>query len=290
MISLLLPTRGRPELVLRFFKSVVDTSSDLERVEIILYVDDDDDDSHHLDSDVLQVKRIIGPRTTMGNYNTRCLEESAGDIIVLVNDDMVIRTQGWDDKLRELNNRYDDGVYLGYGNDLFKGGDLCTFPILSRKTCDILVEPYPSTYKGAFIDYHLLDVFKRLQHAGYDRICYLEDVVFEHLHYRSGKAEIDATYTQRGRFADDQDFLDLIDCRKNAGQRLLGAIKKGELPEAKPCTPDENGPKGLFGLMSLITFQVLFDTKLPFRWRFFLWYWFIGRTLAAKGLLWPFVR
>lgn len=74
---------------------------------------------------------------------------------------MVIRTQGWDEKIRSVHEQFGGGIYLAYGNDLFKGGKLCTFHILSRSTCDLLGEPYQAAYCGAFIDYHLFDVFKR---------------------------------------------------------------------------------------------------------------------------------
>lgn len=291
LISLLLPTRARPRLAERFFRSVVAESTHPESVEIILYVDDDDVESHHLDSPDVRVHRIIGPRLTMGQYNSRCLAEARGGIIVLANDDMVIRTRGWDDRLRALDASFDDGVYLAYGNDLFKGGKLCTFPILSRRTCELLVEPYPVAYRGAFIDCHLFDIFKRLSHLGVDRIRYLEDVIFEHLHFRTGKGELDTTYTQRGRFADDPDFLLLTDARRAAADRLWCAIQGRPLPAPIPFTPDPNGmPPGMIGTIGFITRRVLLDGTLPLPWSSFLWYWFIGRQLAARGWLRPFVK
>jgi hypothetical protein len=289
LISLLLPTRGRPKLCERFFQSVLEQSRHPDAVEIIMYVDDDDTESHHLAWEGLNIRRIIGPRLTMGAYNSRCLAESQGGIIVLVNDDMIIRTKGWDERLRALDASIPDKVYLAYGNDLFKGGKLCTFPILSRRTCDVLGDPYPTAYRGAFIDYHLLDIFKRLQHRGEDRIRYLEDVVFEHLHFRAGKAEVDQTYTQRGRFADDGDFLGLTRVRDLAARHLYQSIR-GETPPAAPPTQSDAVPQGLVGVLTFITRSILLDGSLPLRWRGFLWYWFIGRQLAARGLLGPFVK
>src|ERR1039457_2302750 len=88
-ISLLMPTRGRPAWAERFIRSAFSTASKPDRVEVILYVDEDDVDSHHLDSDEIHVVRIIGPQMTMGEYNSACLERAQGDIIILVNDDMV---------------------------------------------------------------------------------------------------------------------------------------------------------------------------------------------------------
>jgi hypothetical protein len=290
LISLLLPTRGRPVLVNRLFESIAATTANLDRVEVILYVDEDDTGSHHLDSSAFNVIRIIGPALTMGGYNSACLAAAGGDIIMLINDDMVVRTSGWDDKIAQMDANSPDKIYLAYGNDLFKKRGLCTFPILSRRTCELLVEPYPVAYRGAFIDVHLFDIFKRLQHAGFDRILYLDNVVLEHLHYRTGKAACDDTYMRRGRFSDDPTFVAMAENRSKAAKRLLGALR-GALPVAFERTDcSEDIPKGVFRAVRYFSRQFLFDTQLPYRWRIFLCYWFIGRYLAAHGFLWPLVR
>lgn len=291
-ISLLLPTRGRHVLVERLFASVAETASQLGQIEVILYVDDDDVDSHFLDSDVLKVTRIIGSRASMGTYNSTCYEAAKGDIIILVNDDMVIRTPGWDEKVIEFDAKIPDKIYLAYGNDLFKKGDLCTFPILSRRTCELLVEPYPKEYRGAFIDFHLFDIFKRLQHAGFDRIHYMDDAVFEHLHYRTGKAPFDETYGKRDRFSDDPTFLALINSRQKSSERLL-RILRGDNSQVL-YSPErgaiEKVPETLFKAITTFTRDLLFDRSLPLRWRSYLWVWFIGRYMAGRGMLRPFVR
>ena len=292
IISLLMPTRARPALVERFINSVLTNTTHIDQIEIILYVDDDDTGSHHLGSEEVSVVRIIGPRMSMGCYNSACLAKSSGDIIILVNDDMVIGTPGWDTKIAELDAGIPDKIYLAYGNDLFKQGNLCTFPILSRRLCELLVEPYPKEYRGAFIDYHLFDIFKRLQHAGFDRIYYLNDVVFEHLHYRTGKAPFDETYGKRGRFADDPTFLALINSRKKSADRLLRVLR-GDEPEALYIHERgaiEKVPETLLMAVTTFTRDLLFDRGLPLRWRTYLWVWFIGRYMAGRGMLRPFVR
>jgi len=289
-ISLLLPTRGRPALVERLFKSIAETTAQPERVEIILYVDDDDTSSHHLDSESFRVVRIIGPAMSMGGYNSACLEQARGDIIILANDDMVIRTPGWDNMIAEMDAGFTDKIYLAYGNDLFKKGDLCTFPILSRRTCELLVEPYPVAYRGAFIDVHLFDIFKRLQHAGFSRMRYLNDVVFEHLHYRTGKAVCDETYKRRGRFEDDPTFIAMAGARSTGANRLLNALRGEPLPAFQHTKCQGYVPLGVPSAVHYFSRQFLFDRELPLRWRGFLWYWFIGRYLARRGFLWPFVK
>lgn len=284
VISLVLPTRGRPKLVARLFDSIVEKTGSLDGIEVIAYIDEDDTESLDISETRFSFKKIIGPRLSMGGYNTACLEMSRGDIVILINDDMVVRTQNWDDLVRELDGRFVDKVYLGYGNDLFKGAKLCTFPILSRQTCSRLIEPFPKAYKGAFIDYHLLDIFKRIARAGYNRICYLEDLVFEHLHYRTGKASFDETYQKRGRFDDDPVFFQLRNLRSTAAAGLLGAIRKR--PPSLQNTPlnfaaPDSVPGALFGYGRML----FLDNELPLRWRAFLYIWFVGRYLASRGYL-----
>lgn len=281
-ISLLLPTRGRPDEAARFLKSVAETTTSPEHVEIIIYVDEDDATSHNIGRDDLSIKRIIGPRRTMGHYNSECLAQSTGAVIVLVNDDMVIRTRGWDEMVRKLDMSVPDNIYLAYGNDMLKKSRLCTFPILSRRTCEVLQEPYHHAYRGAFIDYHLMDIFKRLEHAGYPRVFYLDDLVFEHLHHRSGKAPMDTTYRERKRFADDMVFIGLAEERKASLTLLQSAVKGNSTtgPSTLPAYIEMPRP-----LPWRAPFQFgrifLADRQLPPKWRFFLWWWFCARNIAS---------
>ena len=274
----------------RLFRSIAENTAYLDRVEVILYVDENDTGSHHLDSKEVRVVRIVGPEMSMGAYNSACLARARGDIIILANDDMVIRTPGWDDRIAEVDAEFADRIYLVYGNDLFKKRGLCTFPILSRRTCELLVEPYPAAYRGAFIDVHLFDIFKRLQHAGFDRIRYLDDVVFEHLHYRTGKAVFDETYRKRSRFEGDPTFIAMAKVRGAGAKRLLHVLRGEPLPPFEQSRFKEYVPPGIPSAVSYFSRQLLFDNELPLRWRGFLWYWFIGRYLAARGFLWPLIK
>lgn len=290
VISLLLPSRGRAPLVERLFASIIATTQNLNNIEIILYLDEDDIDSHYLACDKIAINKIIGRENSMGAYNSACLQQARGDIIVLINDDLVMKTKGWDEKIIEVDNKFSDKIYLAFANDLFKK-NWCSFPILSRKTCAALINPYPIEYKGAFIDTHLYDVFKRLEKKKFNRICYLEDVVFEHLHYRAGKAAFDDTYKKRGRFVDDKAFIDLSRQRQNSVLKLVGIIQGSKLSQSQAVhVAAQYNPKSIYSSLKYLTKYFLCNRNLPFRWRFFLWYWFLGRYLAASGYLWPIVK
>jgi hypothetical protein len=279
-VSLLLPTRGRARLAERFIRSAAETAERPKSVEIVLCVDQDDPESHALDTAGLDTVAIVGARATMGTYNMACLAQSKGDIVVLVNDDIIVRTRGWDRRLREVHAHYPDGVYMAYPNDLYKGRRLCAFPILSRRTCELLGEPFPRAYRGAFIDYHLLDIFKRLEHVGQQRLIYLEDVVFEHMHFRTGKSEYDETYRSRGRFDDDETFLALRGDRSLAAGQLLGAM--GLASHVRSGHVEDKAREArLRGARPGLLEGVLADDELPISWRAKLTLWFLGRRIAG---------
>ena len=274
-ISLLVPSRGRAELLRRFLESVLARSERPDLVEVVIYADEDDPSSHGLKVEGLEVHTLIGPRATMGQYNTACFEKSRGDIVALGNDDVVIQTRGWDRVLREMHAAMQDGIYMAYPNDLFKGRGLSAFPILSRRVCEMLGEAFPRAYRGAFIDYHLLDIFKRLERRGHARLIYLEEVVFEHMHYRTGKGDFDDVYGGRGRFLDDETFLQLRGERSLAAVKLLAAID-GSAPTGAVASTVAVGPAR--GKLLPVT---LLDPELPMSWRLRLYFWFIARFAAA---------
>jgi hypothetical protein len=193
-----------------------------------------------------------------------------------------VRTNGWDEKVRELDARFPDGIYLGYPNDLFKGPKMSTFPILSRETCRVLAEPYPAIYKGAFIDVHLMDIFRRLEKRGYARIVYAADIVFEHVHYRNNPDALDATYSDRSRFGDDPTFIGLVDARRLEADRLSAHITGG-LPKTVPSPPQVAiEPPSLIEIVPLCARKFLLDADLPLGWRTYLFVWMVARYCFSQ--------
>ena len=281
-ISLLLPTRGRPELVERFLQSLIVESAHPELLEVVLCVDDDDPESHGITSKQLALKLIIVPRQSMGAYNATCLEHATGEITIAVNDDIIIRTKRWDERVRALDARYPDGIYLGYPNDLFKGKKVCTFPILSRETCAALAEPYPKLYKGAFIDIHLMDIFRRLERRGYPRLAYAQDVVFEHVHYRTDPNILDATYLERARFGDDATFIGLADARRLEADRLMARISGNAIHHVPAMAKPDIAPISFYGIISLCFSKFLCDSDLPVSWRTYLFGYMVARYYFSR--------
>lgn len=282
-ISLILPSRERLSNLIRLLDSIIVNTFDFNKLEIILLLDSDDTASHDVNSDKLDLKKIIGPRSSMGAYNTMGLDAASGDIIILINDDMLIQTEAWDEKIRAFDASFSDKVYLAYPNDLFKGK--CTFPILSRQTCALLQKPFPLEYKGAFIDTHLFDIFERLKKRGINRTFFLEDVVFEHCHYRSGKASFDETYRNRNRFGDDQAFIDLIGLRqKNANDLILKIAGKKTEEFLSSTIPIQLYQGHLISLPYKLYYAFFKDKTLPLKRRSYLTLYFFARTFFYRTI------
>ncbi|MBX9579282.1 MAG: glycosyltransferase, partial [Gemmataceae bacterium] len=179
--SLIVPTRGRPAQLRRLLASVAATAARPAEVEVVLVVDDDDPSSHGVRNPDLVVRTISGPPgRTMGTLNAAGYAASTGDHVMLLNDDVVIRTRGWDRvALRQLR-RFPDGVALVHVNDTLMRDYLCTFPLVPRRFCILAGGICPTGYASYRIDDHIEDTFNMLAVLGVRRSVYLPDVIFEH--------------------------------------------------------------------------------------------------------------
>jgi hypothetical protein len=246
-------------------------------------LDDDDIESHNIDEPSLNIVKLIGPRSSMGDYNTRCLSRSTGDIIILLNDDLTIDTPGWDRIITNFILTIPDGIIMAYPNDTEGRGKICTFPIMTRKTCEILSNPYPKEYDALFIDQHILDIFFRLRHLGKNRMFYLDNVIFEHNHFIDGGVRTDASYSHKKRFSDSTAFLSLRHLRQVSAQLLLSAIEGHSLPKPPSQLILEKLPSNLFQAFLIYFSGFLLDHGLPLRRRLILFIGFFKYYAAMKS-------
>ncbi len=224
--SILLPTRRRPSLVYKLFESIVKTTHDIQSVEIVLYMDADDTASHNIDMPALKIVKIIKPPgNSMGMMFKECYKKSSGRYIILMNDDVVFSSVGWDKAVVNAFSKFSDDIVFVYGNDLDQGERSPTIPILSRKACELMGGICPEGYLNLHIESHLLDTFKQLKRFGHDRIVYLNDVIFEHLHYTVGKSKHDNTYIKKDPGFDDRLFIALDGDRRFTAMKLAKSIE-----------------------------------------------------------------
>jgi hypothetical protein len=197
--------------------------------------------------------------------------------------DLTVQTPNWDRIILDFCLGIPDGIFMAYANDTESRGNMCTFPIMTRMTCELLSNPYPKEYEALFIDQHILDIFIRLRHLGKYRMFYLENVIFEHKHFINGAVRSDVGYAHKKRFSDSMAFISLRHLRQVSAQRLLSAIERHPLPKQPHQLIFEKPPSNLFQAF-LIYFSVfLQDYGLPLKRRLILFIGFLKYYAAMKS-------
>ena len=225
-ISILLPTRERPDLVRRMLDSLIGTASRPERIEVILYADDDDFTSQAITHDGVALRKLTAPRQRMGAITRACYAACRGQYIQLANDDIIYRTLRWDDQVLEAFGEFGDDVALVWGNYLHSG--MPAHPFLSRTVCDVVGKICPAEYDREFIDTHLYDIFRLLRQQGHNRMRYLPEVIVEHCHVFAGKMAPDATFQKKHYAHDERTYLGWADERMLCALDLAAHIARCE--------------------------------------------------------------
>lgn len=184
------------------FKSIEETISDINKVEVLLAVDNDDIDFNEIDLIDTSVNFRIFRRDRTNNfsqdYYNWLADKTTGDAIQAFNDDAYYETKNWDLIIEsKVGNRE-----LWFA-DIYETTRFMypSFPMVSRKCFEILgfilhpqVRIYPAdkkiweVYKGADLIVNCLDVriqHDRLkngqQHEGWGEICNADDVFIRNM-------------------------------------------------------------------------------------------------------------
>jgi hypothetical protein len=245
-ISVVLPSRARPERLSDLLESISLTATDATKLEVVILLDDDDSVNYsQVKTYNIRCNFIVGNSgRTMGELNQECIFNAKGDVIFFSNDDVIFRTLGWDSIVSENISLMPDSRYIFYPNDLFKGSRLCTFPIMDRKFLLENLDIIPACYLGAFMDLHIMDIFQA--YSGGSKIIYLPNVVCEHQHYRKDPKLLDDTYSKRDRWGDDLHFVRLSGSRANITSRLENIT-----PEPKSFLKEDSVFQLLLGSASI---------------------------------------
>ena len=218
-ISLLCPSRGRPEMFAEMIKSAVWSTACPEAVEYLRYIDRDDP-SFYPSIDMVQLVDIRGHRHKIAKlYN--CLATIAtGDILFAVNDDVIFRTQGWDNIIRA--HMPEDGLAVMYPNDMFNRQ--CTFPIIGRQWLDATGQLLSERFDWWYGDTWLADIAQRI-----GRLIPLP-IIVEHFNPLAGKREADDTFMHQMRDEgkhiqqDQQTWVETDHVRAEIAERLRELI------------------------------------------------------------------
>lgn len=156
LVSVLLPSRGRPKQLVESILSLHNAATDKNNLEFLCKLDNDDPDS----LDVLRAlpitaKLIVSPRgngyADMHLWINQLAKQASGDWLLLWNDDTRMLTKGWDNILEDSN--LDNGV-----------SDVCClspitrdqpgargFPFVRKQVTDILGRYSPIPHNDTWI-------------------------------------------------------------------------------------------------------------------------------------------
>ena len=191
MLSVIVPTRGRPENAVRLANAVFETTGRADTH--LLFVVDYDDPKKKDYEDLLPIQAELmtvpedGPKR-MGPVLNYAVRKKAPfyDHIAFMGDDHLPRTQRWDCLLI---NALGDRPGVAYGNDLNQGEKLPTAVLMSAGIPAALGYMSPPGCEHLYLDNFWLFLGEILGNIKYKR-----EVIIEHMHPTVGKGEWDGSY------------------------------------------------------------------------------------------------
>jgi hypothetical protein len=224
LISVLVPSRGRPDGLMKMIVSAAKMATHERRVEFIVRLDFDDPKLEEYFWPRLEgVTYIQGPRELLSACWNRCYESAKGEILMHAGDDITFNTPGWDVRVREEFQKLPDRIGLVFGDDLSPNfPDLATHGFLHRRWVDTVGYFLPPLFSSDWNDVWISEVAKQL-----GRFVPMPDVVIEHRHYIFGKAERDSTYAEREERGQEDDVAGLF--QRTARERAKDAQKLREV-------------------------------------------------------------
>lgn len=205
--SIVVPTRGRPENMLRLLNSIIDTSYDIDNVEVIFRIDTNDEKSIEFMNLATQTGLLIKTKFYVNSRNEflsdlwqEGYELAVGKRVMMCGDDIVFETQNWDKIIVDSTPDPEYNYYYVYGRDGYKNKHGATHPFFSQAWINNLGYFVPCGYKWGRCDVHLQDVAEKLIQLTGDAAFFQfrPDLMFRHVHPSCTKdMHWDETYNDR---------------------------------------------------------------------------------------------
>ena len=227
-ISILVPTRKRPENVLRLVKSATENASNQGTLEFVFYVDQDDETFPKLDTKT-RIKVIRGPRIWLSIIQNVLYANSTGDLLMYAADDILFESKNWDLVVKKEFQSYDDRILLVFGNDLgTHGSSIAIHGFLHRNWIQTI---------GAFaapFRLSLTDLWHTENARILGRLVYLPDLIIRHVHYRQGDQEADFDQTYKDVYSQSSVWRPLLTYKKLSRERRIDRVLLSEVMDDKP--------------------------------------------------------
>lgn len=146
MISLLIPTRNRPDYLTQLCESIQRTVDDISRIEVLIGTDSDC--KHVIDKEFPFVTIYYRERVNnVQSYFNWLGKMANGNLLWVLNDDIKILTLGWDEIL--TNKMHVDRPCYGLTHPVrFEGITFSEFPVISKIGANRLGYVMPEAYCG----------------------------------------------------------------------------------------------------------------------------------------------
>lgn len=211
-IAILVPTRERMNNRLTLLFSILTTVNNINNVNIYFGVDADDPSLPLIQkvSVAIPCLRIIeinnkGEFLGLGKLWNILANESTEEIISMIGDDMVFKTQNWDlEIINEFQKMPKDKIQAIHCNDDCHGSKLAVNLFCHRQYVNVLGKFMREEFKINWVDQWLHQVFNC-----FGRLKYRGDIMIEHRHWVLGKAKRDTT-AERMQIADVNKISDQL--------------------------------------------------------------------------------
>ena len=232
LISILVPSRGRPKEFKRMYDSLIATATYDRFVEVIAWIDEDDETAamypwsypfRPVDwkptEERFGIRYLRGPRKLLSECWNECYQAASGEIVMHCGDDLTFNTPGWDQRVRDEFQKIPDRIGVVFADDLSTNfPDLATHGFLHRRWVETVGYFLPPLFSSDWNDVWISEVAKQI-----GRFVPMPDVVIEHHHYTFGKAERDRTHAEREERGAADDVVGLF--KATATDRAQDALK-----------------------------------------------------------------
>ena len=227
MIELLLGSRGRPPRFKAMVTSALSLAAKPEAILVRARVDEDDPELHGyrvFEQQTPQVHLHVGPRITVPQLTAEMARACTSDLIMLgCSDDILFRTERWDERVREVFAKYPEGLLVAATDDADgRPYRKCQHFFTTRRWLEVVGFEGWTELEHFGIDHWHERVAQKAGHMVY------LDVVAEHMHMKHRKADgtpkgaKDETYLAKRRPAADGSSPSKRDEAKlSAGEGLM---------------------------------------------------------------------
>lgn len=202
-ISVLLPTRGRTDMLKRSLESLISTATNSSRIELLLGIDEDDvSTKEYIQNEIAPILRDAGidcranvfkplGYENLHVYVNTLAASATGDWMFFWNDDGIMVTQGWDDVI----NSYTGQFKLLAPRDNHDGHPYAIFPIVPKDWFMLMGHLSQNAQNDAWLSHiaYMLDIFQRIDvefiHDRADITGNNDDETFQNRKYMEGNPD-----------------------------------------------------------------------------------------------------